>query len=179
MDDFNHIYGAGFRHGQVKTSDGEVYDIDAIINIEGDPQQEDTQIPGDDTVKATFSSGRTEDLTVTANAVSMDVLQAITGNTLSSSAGGSEIPLGTVSELNAPFVELTGVINGRTDVGTAVHVEKTWHKVQLNKTKINGGNGSELSVEITGSAVQTAKDITGAALASTRVATLKIKTGAV
>ena len=80
QEDFNHIYGAGMRHGQVKTADGTVYDIDAIINIEGDPQQEDTTIKGDDVVKATLSSNRTEDITISANAVSMDVLKAITGN---------------------------------------------------------------------------------------------------
>lgn len=175
--DFNHIYGAGMRHGQIKVAAGTVFDIDAIINIEGDPQQDDTTIKGDDVVKATFSSNRTEDITISANAISMDVLQAITGNTLSSSAGGSEIALGTTAELNAPYVEVSGVINARTDQNTAVTVTKVWHKVQLNKTKITGGNGNELAVEITGSAVQAAKDITGANLASVRVATLKVNPG--
>lgn len=175
--DFNHIYGAGFRHGQVRTADGTVFDIDAVINIEGDPQQEDTQIPGDDVIKATFSSGRSEDITVTANAISMDVLEAITGNTLATSASGSKIHLGTQNELNPPFVELSGVINARTDEGTAVTVKRTWVKVQLGKVKINGGNGSELSVEIAGSAVQSDKDVMGVALDETCVATLEIATG--
>lgn len=51
--DYKNIYGAGFRHGQVKVAAGTVYDIDAIIGIEGEPEQESIQIPGDDTIKAT------------------------------------------------------------------------------------------------------------------------------
>ena len=175
--DFKNIYGAGFRHGQIRVAAGTVFDIDAIINIEGDPQQEDTEITGDDGIKATFSSNRKEDITITANAIGMDVLQAITGNTLATSASGSNIPLGTQSELNPPFVEVQGVINARTDQNTAVVVRRTWVRVQLNKVKINGGNGSELSVEISGKAVQSAKDITGATLTPARVATLAIETG--
>lgn len=180
--DFNHIYGAGFRHGQVKTANETVYDIDAIIGIEGEPEQESTQIPGDDTVKATFSSSRTENITVTANAISMDVLAAITGNTAtdigtSPNFTGKEIPLGTQTELNAPFVEVSGVINGKTDEGTNVMVKKTWHKVQFTTVKITSSNGSEMSVELTGTAVQTDKGIAGAALTPLRVATLSIQTG--
>ena len=180
--DFNHIYGAGFRHGQVKTADAEVLDIDAIIGIEGEPEQESTQIPGDDTVKATFSSSRTESLTITANAISMDVFAAITGNTATdvmetTTVVGKEIPLGTQTELNPPFVEVAGVINGKTDQGTTVMVRKTWHKVQLTSVKVTSSNGSEMSVEMTGTAIQTATDIEGAALTPLRVATLSVETG--
>lgn len=185
MADFNHIYGAGFRHGQVKTSAETVYDIDAIIGIEGEPEQESTQIPGDDTIKATFSSSRTENITVTANAISVDVLAAITGNTSTDimSTGGTpakigvSIPLGTQSELNAPFVELSGVINGKTDEGTNVKVQKTWHKVQFTSVKVNSSNGSEMSVELAGIATQTDKDIAGTALSPLRVATLSVESG--
>jgi hypothetical protein len=175
--DFNHIYGAGMRNAYVKTADGDRYDIDAIINAEGDPSQDDTEIKGDDTIKATFSSGRKEELTINANAISMDVLQAITGNTVSSSASGSKIAVGSQSELNPPFVEVGAEINSRTDQGTAVIVRKIWHKVQLGKSKITAGNGNELAVELTGNAIQTATDIEGVALASIRVATLEVVTG--
>lgn len=180
--DFNHIYGAGFRHGQIKIADGTVYDIDAIIGIEGDPQQEDTTIQGDDSTKATFSSSRSESLTVTANAISMDVFAAITGNTVSdvmqsTTKVGVTMPLGTQAELNPPFVELEGVINAKTDQGTDVMVKKSWLRVQLNKVKINGSNGSEMSVELSGTAIQTDKDITGTAVSPSRVANLTIETG--
>lgn len=185
MADFNHIYGAGFRHGQVKTADETVFDIDAIIGIEGEPEQESTQIPGDDTIKATFSSSRTENVTVTANAISVDVFEAITGNasedimnTESTPAKiGVSIPLGTQDELNAPFVELAGVINGKTDEGTNVQVKKTWHKVQFTSVKVNSSNGSEMSVELAGTATQTDKDIAGEALTPLRVATLSVEAG--
>jgi len=174
MADFNHVYGAGLQHASVRDDDGVVYDIDAIINAEGDPTQEDTEIKGDDTIKATFSSGRKEELTITANAISMDVLQAITGNTVSSSAGGSTIAVGTVAEMSAPFVEITMDVTARSDAGTAVIVRKVWHKVQLNKAKVTAGNGSELAVELTGIAIQTSTNIVGGALTTARVATLAV-----
>lgn len=178
---YNHTYGAGMKHGQVKVAAGTVYDIDAIINIEGEPEQENTEIPGDDTIKATFSSGRKENITITANAVSMDVIAAITGNTAedvtkeASTVIGKAIPLGTDAELNPPFVEVKAQITGKTDEGTSVNVIKTWHKVQLNSFTLGAGNGSEMSITLSGTAVRTDKEIDGqTALSPARVATLEV-----
>lgn len=179
MPNFNKVYGAGLRNGYIKTSDGNVYDINAIISIEGDPQQDDTEIKGDDALKATFSSGRREEITITANGLTFDTLQAITGNSLSSSATGTELPVGTQSELNPPYVEVGGEVNGRADDGTAIVVWKTWHKVKLYSTKVNMANESELSVEISGLAVQSDTTITGSALSPARVATVGTRSGQV
>jgi hypothetical protein len=173
------VYGAGLRNGYIRTSDGVVHDIDAVINIEGDPKQDDTEIPGDDTIKATFSSGRKEDITITANAVTLDVIQSITGNSISSSASGAEVALGTQSELNPVFVEVGGEVNGRSSDGTTAAVRKVWHRVQLGQTKVNWGNGNELSVEITGTAYPATAGITGTSLATERVATLYVANGSV
>ncbi|MGH3850398.1 MAG: hypothetical protein ACRDRT_11965, partial [Pseudonocardiaceae bacterium] len=76
MPDFNKAYGAGLRNGYIKDSDGNVYDINAVISIEGDPQQDDTEIKGDDALKATFSSGRREEIMINANGLTMDTIQA-------------------------------------------------------------------------------------------------------
>lgn len=178
---YNHTYGAGMKHGQVKVAAGTVYDIDAIINIEGEPEQETTEIPGDDTIKATFASGRKENITITANAVSMDVIAAITGNTATDVTGigstviGKSIPLGTDAELNPPFVEVKAQITGKTDEGTSVNVIKTWHKVQLNSFTLGAGNGSEMSITLSGTAVRTDKEIDGTtSLSPARVATLEV-----
>lgn len=177
---FNHTYGAGMKHGQVRVAAGTVYDIDAIVNIEGESEQENTEIKGDDTIKAVFSSGRKENITITANAVSMDVIAAITGNTAkditqASDKIGKEIPLGTDAEMNAPFVEIKAQIAGKTEDGTAVDVFKTWHRVQLTNVKFGAGNGSEMSITLTGTAVKTSKDIAGQALTPARVATLEVR----
>jgi len=171
------VYGAGLRNGYIRTADGVFHDIEAIINIESDISQEDTEIPGDDQIKAVMSSGRREELTITANAVTLDVITSITGNSVSSSAGGAEIALGSDLELNPVFVEVGGEVVGKSSTGVAVTIRKIWHKVQLGQTKVNWGNGNELSVEITGNAYPSAVDITGAALASSRVATLKVDNG--
>ncbi len=179
MADFNKVYGAGLRNGYIKIADGTVFDINAVVSIEGDPQQDDTEVKGDDTLKATFSSGRREEITITANGLTMDTIQAFTGNTASSSASGNTIPLGTQSELNPPYVEVGGEVNGRSDDGTAVIVKKVWHKVQLRNTKINMAGESELSVEISGLAIQTDKDVAGATLNPARVATLSTTAGQV
>ena len=177
MAGYMNVYGAGLRHAWVKTSDGTVYDIDAVISVEADPEQEDTEIKGDDTVKAIFSSGRKETLTIAANALSMDVIQAITGNSVSSSGTGAEIAVGTVSELSPPYVEVGGMTNGKTPDGVAVVIEKTFHKVQLNKVKQNMANESEFNVEMEGVGVQTAKTITGTALSTARTSTIKVYAG--
>lgn len=174
MADFNNAYGAGLVNGYIKTADGTTYDIEAIINIETDITQDDITVPGDDTVKATFSSGRREDMTITANAVSMDVIQAISGNAISSSAGGTNVALGTDSELNPPFVEVGGEVTAKTIDGTSAVVRKVWHRVQLRSTDVNAGNGNELSVVWEGTAYQATSDIAGNALASKRVATLSV-----
>lgn len=179
---FNHTYGAGMKHGQVRTQEGSVYDIDAIINIEGEPEQDTTEIQGDDTIKATFASGRRENITITANAVSMDVIAAITGNTVEDikkdegeDVVGKKVPLGTDSELNPPYVEVKGQITGKTEEGTAVNVIKTWHKVQLNSFQLGAGNGSEMSITLSGTAVRTEKEIDGEKeLTPARVATLEV-----
>lgn len=175
---YNHIYGAGLKHGQIKTAEGTVLDIDAIINFEADPESEATEIPGDDGIKAVFNSSRKESLTLTANAISADVLEAITGvqKTLTTTTGWT-IPLGTDAENSAPFVELTGVINAKTEDGTNVLVKRTYHKVQVTKYKVNSSNGSEMSVEMEATAVKTDKDITGQALTPARVGTLAVEKG--
>lgn len=77
---------------------------------------------------------------------------------------GVSIPLGTQTELNSPFVEVSGVISGKTDQGTSVTVKRTWHKVQFTSVKVNSSNGSEMSVELTGTGTQTDKDIAGGTL---------------
>jgi hypothetical protein len=177
MAAFDKTYGAGLRHAWVRTANGDVYDIDAVVTLEGDPEQEETEVKGDDTVKAIFASSRKETLSITANGLSMDTIQAITGNSISSSATGAEIAVGTVSEMSAPFVEIGGMTNGKTADGTAVVIEKVFHKVQLTKVKQNMANESEFSVEMEGTAVQTALDITGAALANSRTGTIRVYQG--
>lgn len=179
MAAFDKSYGAGLRHAYVKVAGGTVYDIDAVVTIDASPEQNDTEIKGDDTIKATFSSGRKETLTITANGLSMDVIQAITGNSISSSAGGAEIAVGTDSELSPPFVEVGGMTNGKTDAGTAVVIEKVWHKVQLNKITQKMANETEFSIDMEGTAIQASTDITGAALGSTRTSTVKVYAGQV
>lgn len=169
---FNH-YGAGLNNGSVKLSDGNIYDIDAVVTAEGDPQVDDVQVSGDDELKASFYYNRREEMTITANGLSFDVIQAITGNTVSSSAGGLEVALGTDSENNPPFVEIKAETTAKDSLGANVTLIKTWHKVQIQSCKVTQSQGSEFSVEMTGVAYQTDEDIVGAALSSKRVATIE------
>ena len=179
MGAFDKSYGAGLKHAYVKIAAGTIYDIDAIVSVDASPEQEETEIKGDDIVKVVFATGRKETLTITANGLSMDVVQAITSNTVSSSAGGAEIAVGTVAELNAPFVEIGAYTNGKTDLGVAVTIAKIWHKVQLNKVTTKMAGESEFSLEMEGTAFQSSTDIVGSALSSARVATIKVATGQV
>lgn len=168
-------YGAGLKHGSIKIAGGNVYDIDAVISIEGDPQIDDISVNGDDEVKATFYFNRREELTITANAISFDVIQAITGNTVSSSAGGLEVALGTSSEDNPPFVEILASTSAKDKLGATVTIYKTWHKVQIGTIKLSQANGSEFNIELSGTALMTDKDIAGASLGSKRISTVKVQ----
>ena len=179
MANFNKAYGAGLRDAYVKDATGVVYDINAVVGIDADNDQTDTEVRGDDALKATFSSGRKETLTITANGVTFDTIAALTGNTATSSAGGIEIPLGTTSELNPPYVEIGGLTNGRSDDGTAVVLKKVFHKVQINSIVVHMEGETEFSVEMTGTAYFTDKTITAVTLSPARTSTLSEYTGQV
>ena len=55
MSAYDKSYGAGLRHAWVKVAGGTIYDIDAVVTIDASPEQDDTEIKGDDSIKATFS----------------------------------------------------------------------------------------------------------------------------
>lgn len=169
------FYGAGLAHGSIKLADGNVYDIDAIVSAEGDPQVDDVPVKGDDEMKATFYFNQREEITLSANGLSFDVIQAITGNSYSSSAGGIEVALGTASEMNPPYCEVKAQTVGKDKIaGAAVTIEKIWHKVAFGPAKVTQQGEKEYAIEMTGVAYQTSLDIEGAALASKRVATIHV-----
>lgn len=167
-------WAAGLQDGKIKDSSGNLYDINAIVTADGDPKMDEIEIKGDDEKKTTFVSGISEDLTVVANALSFDVIQAITGNTYASSATGIDIPLGTDSEENPPFVELEAFSQAKNEDGTAVTLKKVWHKVQFYSIKLSQAGEKEFNVELKGRAYQTELDIEGGSLATKRVATVSI-----
>lgn len=170
----NVSYGAGLSNGKIKNSSGTEFDINAVVEIAGDKDQVDTQIKGDDELKATFVSFVTETLSIKANAITFDVLQAITSNALSSSADGIEIPLGALDEMNPPYIELWAETTGKDADGTNLTVQKVWHKVQISAVKVTQSTETEVNVEMTGIAYQTDEDVEGNALPSKRVATLYV-----
>lgn len=165
-------WGAGLKDGKIKTSDGSLYDINAIVTANADPQQDSTEVNGDDEQKAVFISNITEEITVEANGISFDVIQAITGNTVSSSSTGMEVALGTDSQANAPYVEVVAYTRAKNADGTAGTLYKRWHKVQFTSIEMSQAGEQEFNITLTGTAYQTSKDITGASLASNRVATV-------
>ena len=167
-------YGAGLNDGKIKLSDGTEYDIGAVVSAEGDPQIDDVPVKGDDELKATFYFNQREEITIRANALSFDVIQAITGNSASSSEDGIEVALGTESEQNPPFVEVQAFTTGKDDDGSAVTIKKTWHKVQIGTIKMVQSGENEFNVEMVGTAYSTSDDIEGEALGSKRVATLQV-----
>jgi len=166
--------GAGLYDGKIRTSDGEEYDIHAIVSAVGEPAQDEVEVKGDDELKATFISNIREELTISANGISFDTIQAITGNSYSSSATGIEIALGTESQTNPPDVEVQAFTKAKDSANAAVTIKKTWHKVGIKTVKVSQEGESEFTLEMTGIAYQTDEDITGTSLASKRVATLQV-----
>jgi len=168
------VIGAGLKNGSVKVSTGTVYDIYAIVESSADVARDEIEVKGDDQTLGKFQFSLKEELTITANGLSFDVIQAITNNTLVSSPTYNEIAMGTDSESNPPFVEISAETTGKNTAGTAVTIKKTWHKVQITSVKLNQAGETEFSVEMTGTAIQTATDIEGNALASNRIATINV-----
>lgn len=169
-------YGAGLKDGKIKISDGTIFDIGAIVSAEGEPAQDEVEVKGDDELKATFISNIREELTIVANGVTFDVIEAITGNDVSSSATGMDIAMGTESQSNPPNVEVQAFTTAKTDDGTAATIKKVWHKVQIKSVKVAQAGEAEFNMELSGVALQTDEDIEGASLATKRVATLSVYT---
>jgi hypothetical protein len=165
MANYNKAYGAGLKNAWIRDANGVSYDINAILKIDASNSQNDVEVKGDDAIKITFSSERVETLKISANGLTFDMIAAITGNTVSSSATGLAVPQGTNSELSPPFVEVGGQVNGKSDDGTVVVIQKVWHKVQLGNVSLAMENEKEFSLEADGTAYQTAVDVTGAAFA--------------
>lgn len=165
-------YGAGLYDGKIKDSSGDEYDIGAVITMEGTPEREEIEVTGDDELKTTFNFQIRETISIEANALTFDVIQAITGNTVESDTD-LEVPLGTDSEASLPYVEVQAFSTGKDDDGTAVTLKKTWHKVQLGNINISQSQGSEYNVSMEGIAFQTDEDIVGLALDPKRVATVE------
>lgn len=167
------IYGAGLKQAKIKLAAGTIIAIEAVVEVTGDPQQEAVDIKGDDVLKTSFVFSQSEDVVIRANAITFDALQAITGNSISSSAVGEEIPLGTDSQQNPPFVELQTFVRAKRADGTNTTIQKVFHKVQITNVHVINSNGSEFSVELTGKAFKTDKLIGGSTLTPARIATLK------
>lgn len=170
---FNSV-GAGLYDGKVKTSDGNIYDIYAIVSSNGEAAQDEVEIKGDDELKATFISNIREEITIEANGLSFDVIQAITGNTVSSSAGGLEVALGTSSQENPPFIEVQAFTHAKDSLGNTCVIQKIWHKVQIKPPQVTQEGEGEFKIEMQGTAYTTETDIEDNALATKRVSTLKV-----
>lgn len=166
--------GAGLENGSVKTATGTTFDIYAIVEAGADVARDEVEVKGDDQSLGKFNFALKEDLTIRANGLSFDVIQAITGNTLVSSPTYNEIALGTDNEKNPPYIEVSAETTAKDSGGTARTITKTWHKVQITSLKVAQAGETEFNVEMTGTAIQTSLDIEGNALATKRIATLKL-----
>lgn len=175
--DVKNAFGAGLKDAKVRVANGDVHDIYGVVTAEGNTTREETEVRGDDQLLGTFGSSLREELTIEANAVSFDVLSAITGNQITTvSDESSSIDLGTDSELNPVFVELQAFTNAKFKSGETAEIKKTWHKVQINNITISQAGEQEFKVTMEGVALQTDEDITGSAFdpAGNKIATLEI-----
>lgn len=175
----NQFIGAGLKDAKIKIAAGTTYDIFGVVSAVGDPDRDEIEVKGDDEVKGIFTMGLKETISIESNAVHFDVIQAITGNSVSSSATGSEVALGTDSEMNPPIVEVQAFTTARSADGTASVIKKIWHKVQLGKIKVEQAGENEFKFSAEGTAYPTSSDVTGAALGSKRISTLNSYAGSI
>jgi len=183
--DITGFYGSGVRHAWVRTAEDEAFDIDAIITVGGDTENEETEIMGDDAIKATIRTASKISMSVEGNSLSFAAHAALTGNGATQTAAVSspaspqsaEIAGGTDSELNAPYVEIGAVTVGKTSDGRNAYLVRTFHKTQAGPISTEQGNGSESTWSFDAIAYQTATDIAGDALSTKRIDTRKIVIG--
>jgi hypothetical protein len=166
--------GAGVFDCKVKTASGDEYDVFAISSVSSDPEQDEVEIKGDDETKGTFVSNIRESMTLVANGLNFETLEAITGNTLASSTGGMELPIGTVTQASPVNLEVQAYVRAKDSDNVSTTVSKVWHNVQFTSLSLSMETESEMSIEMTGTAYQTESDITGSALGSKRIATLQV-----
>lgn len=175
--DVLNAFGAGLKDASVKNSDGDLFDIYGVVTAEGNVTREETEVRGDDKILGTFGSALREEITIEANAISLEVIQALTGNTLTHVTGASaKIDLGTTDELNPVFVEVSAYTNVKLKSGETGVLKKTWHRVQINTITLSQAGEQEFKMTMEGIALQTDSDITGAAFspAVTKVATVEV-----
>jgi hypothetical protein len=167
-------YGAGVYDCKVKTADGSEYDVFAITGVTAESEQDEVEVKGDDETKGTFISNKRETLTLNANGVNFETLEAITGNSLASSEGGIELPMGTTAQNSPVNLEVQAFVTAKDADNTSTVVKKTWHNVQITSINLSMEGESELTVEMTGTAYETETDIEGSSLSSKRIATLQV-----
>ena len=177
MPDVLNAFGAGLKDASIKNAAGDSFDIYGVVTAEGKTTREETEVRGDDQLLGTFGSSLREEITIEANAVSLEVIEAITGNALTIATGASaKVALGTDSELNPVFVEVSALTNIKLKTGETGTLRKTWHKVQINTITLSQAGEQEFKVTMEGVALQTDVDIEDAAFtpAGNRVATVTI-----
>lgn len=173
--DVKNAFGAGLKDAKIRDANGTLHDLFGVVTAEGQTTREETEVRGDDQLLGTFGSSLREELTLEANAVSFDVIAAITGNQVTTVADtSSKIDLGTDSELNPVFVEVQAFTNAKFKDGTPAEIKKTWHKVQLNSITISQAGEQEFRVSMEGVALQTTTDVTGSELGVNKIATLEV-----
>lgn len=177
MVNIKNAIGAGLKDAKIKVAAGTIYDIYGVVTAEGKTQREETEVRGDDQLLGTFGSSLREELTIEANAISFEVLAAITGNTATIVPDTSAtIDIGSDSELNPIFVEVQAYTNAKTSDGVTAQIKKTWHKVQINNISYSQAGEQEFKVTMEGIALQTNEDITGAAFSPVvnKIATIEV-----
>lgn len=173
--------GSGLRHAWIKTADGEYHDIDAVMSLEGELEIDDTDVEGDDAILAKFTSKPTKSITVGANALTPDVIAAITGRAVTAitvagppAVSGEEIGLGSVAETNPPFVEVGGyTVAKRKSDDAPITICRIFHRVQLRMTNPTQEKDSEFNYELEGVAYPATEDIEGTPLSYERTDTLR------
>jgi hypothetical protein len=175
--DLNYV-GAGLALVTFKTADGNTFTAYGSVTAEGSPESEVIEIRGDDQKLAEFVTEQNESISLQFNALTFDVLQAITGNNYASSAEGIEIPVGTDSEQNPPYVEITAKSLARSEGGDTGYFYKTWYKCQIKNPQISQSQGSELAVEMEGLAYKTSTDVEGNSLSTARTALWRFQANA-
>lgn len=158
--------GAGLYRCEIRLADGNIYQLKAANSLSSTPDSQVTDIEGDDIQLASYTFTKGQEISFEMNGLSIDAIQALTGNTLlASSTSKFSLPFGTGVEVNPPFFELKGYTRSRDAGGEKARIVATYFKCQIQGgIEITQEYQGAFSIQLTMKAFQTDVDITGAAI---------------
>ena len=159
-------YAAGLEKVIVKVG-SRAYLFDAAVKASGNPQTGTTNVLD---YQAVNTGSLIQELALEANALSVPILTALTGQETHYNSQGAEVfSAGTTAGTNPPYFECTAISKAKDEDGNSVKLVSTWYKCKVKHVHPVQAGGSVFKVSIKATAYPTNVTVGGTALDSWRI----------